>query len=1103
MTDNTNNVVVYLGDPFASSHEERLLHKLCRDLRSRGLRAVVVANFFTAQPNQRQIDFLVLTDFRLTHIEAKALTGRAPLWGGANGPWEQVRPGGVVHRIEPNPYHQARSGTYAIKDTAAKLIRSGRASAVGGEFYKHIDTVVCIDPAVPASSQLEACTHVEVVGYDKLLDRLGTRGPRPPWTDKDWQELYRHLGVYREEEGSPAAQRQRNAAEAVDDYAHRLTFALTTGLHELVPIAFMSGPPSAVEVLAWLRSGDNVAFRGPSGSGKSHTARHLAVELARRGTLVLWLRADEYEKGRFGALLAKAVAPYSVVAATDLATDAATIGREVCVVVDGLNECPDKLRPELLGQLNAFTLRYPATVLVTTTPDVTLPADTPWKEVTFQAPAGVERSAILASYGAETPETVSTAFTTAFELSVAAKCQVSLGPDATPADLFDAYVHQLCPSQTERAGLRYLAAALDSELRTSMRLGKATQLLGARSGACLEPKTVDRVLASALLRVQQGRVSFTHEQLGRFLAAENLVLAAGSVEQLVAELDKPEHRDLHSLVLGIERDDHRRFEVLRSLADPRLYMHALEGKFGAGVAEMTSAAVKGALADATLVTTTEGTSFEPKGVFIGQWRARNPWSEVQIAQLEAAGLAVRRGWFTAEVAALLDRTDALMLAAVQALAPEVAGDPVSAVVAGAYGGFRHDPAHSLAASLVVCADPMRVGWGAPAYPEMQVDVLLAGAGPRSWGRFYLACIGADHEAPAHKAALVDLLTRAWEAGGYHLRLEALQMVVRNGRSLDPGTAWEVSSVLQELRTNHLFLQSSIVEALAACGAVTPNECADDIARRVDLMLCEPSNPDYQTVAVGLVCSMFEEVELVGPVCEVIDNLPTGRRVLLMAMAASQPDWMFRAWALTQVIKHQQAEAAELDAFSVILFKSAAAPVTSFGLIPQDAIATHVLGVRGLARATGRPPCHRATGSAREAAWALLDGIIAGLDGAVVDTDNAWNELYERGPGGAVEALWELAESSFSDDLHTHDQLVSRYPSEFRRMLEWGLAHGGALPEPLWPRPVSEILRYAVKVLGKVGNEVTAQLLAAFRHDEDLGEHAVQALRELNSRLPSA
>ena len=48
------------------------------------------------------------------------------------------------------------------------------------------------------------------------------------------------------------------------------------------------------------------------------------------------------------------------------------------------------------------------------------------------------------------------------------------------------------------------------------------------------------------------------------------------------------------------------------------------------------------------------------------------------------------------------------------------------------------------------------------------------AGDHSWGRFYLAVLCVDSNDSMDQAIFASLLRRAWDAGGFHLKLHAIQ-----------------------------------------------------------------------------------------------------------------------------------------------------------------------------------------------------------------------------------------------------------------------------------------------------------------------------------------
>src|SRR5262249_49947949 len=157
---------------------------------------------------------------------------------------------------------------------------------------------------------------------------------------------------------------------------------------------------------------------------------------------------------------ARATAPYTVDQPLDLLRRASDAGAVPVLILDGLNECPAGLAHDLLEQLAAARLRVPCGVVITSLAEVPLLDPRTTRHVELQLPGPAEREALLSSYGAPGCP-ASEAFQTPLELALAAECASELGPEATAADLFDAYLRRRADSQV-RGALRQLAAELDA-----------------------------------------------------------------------------------------------------------------------------------------------------------------------------------------------------------------------------------------------------------------------------------------------------------------------------------------------------------------------------------------------------------------------------------------------------------------------------------------------------------------------------------------------------------------------------------------------------------------------------------------------------------------
>lgn len=619
----TDLVDVFLGDLIEDDSEWHVLNRLRDDLTVRGIHARIFANFFTNRRRyQRQVDLLVVTAYRVTVIELKNYNPAFPLNGGLNGPWTQALPDGRVRQLDGNPIRQAGGCTFAVSDDMRALADRGDVPRED-RFYRYLDSVVCVYPHVPAGSTIAAADHVTVVGYDELIDRLGRPGPRPRWEDRDWDRFARYVELhpFASMEAEPAETQQ----DHLRDYCRRFVRGHEHSLHELVPLAGrVDGQPvAALDVASAARLGRFVTVIGRSGTGKSHLARHTALDLARAGHFVVWARCDEYRPKRLSVLLARSVAPYTTADARSLIDTAARAGREAVLILDGLNETDGETQRVLLEQLASLRLRHRAGVVITSTEPVAPVDETTVSELETQLPSVEERRALLRSHGAARPDDHSEAFRTPFELSLAARCVRDLDADATRSSLFDAYILRRTGSLTIRTVLRQIARLMNEQMTGSLALARVLASLERSVDPAFSAQTIDAALASPLLDRTQGRVRFTHELFAQFLAADELVLRASSGTELGELLGDPRHRDLTDFAVDLEISPGRRHQLVRALGDDRLLREGLLGRYGSEMRSQLTADARALFADAIELTSTAWLDApDAENPFTAQWCRR-------------------------------------------------------------------------------------------------------------------------------------------------------------------------------------------------------------------------------------------------------------------------------------------------------------------------------------------------------------------------------------------------------------------------------------------------------------------------------------------------
>lgn len=932
-------------------------------------------------------------------------------------------------------------------------------------FYKHIDTLVCVHPDLPRGSRVDSDKYVTVVGYGALLDRLVQPGPRPQWTDEEWEEFVLDLGVYRVDPQSAAERERRNKMDAVAQYASRFTAMRSADLHELVELRYDTGEGAhASRFLAdEVTAGRTIALVGPSGAGKTHAAQHLAISLSSKDHLVVWVRCDEYRKGAFGELIARSMAPFSAERWNVLVQFAADVGRPVTLILDGLNECPPELRDELIEQTQAFRLRYPGGSLITST--VTLTCDGV-AIVHTRLPDETEAAALLHSHGAPSDLRIGPAFSTPFELAIAAHCLQEMPANSSIPRLLDVYISSVARTEVTRSGLRHIASLMDDQFRSSLATSevRAALLRGSISGSTA---ALDALLSCPLLDVTQGRVRFRHERFARFLAAEDVVLTATTGNELGECLKHPSRQDLRVDALALESDALRRAQAFERLADSALLESALLGELGEAARDQVVAAVENALAEAAR----DDQPYRLANVesFFSRWVAEVPLTAAQHALLTSAGAALRHGLFVDEIGRLLDRTDERCARQAASLRNNGGPQARSRTFAATYTQMGNRDLLVLPATVVVAACE-RAGMGRRAsstHPHAVASALLAGASDRSWGRLYCAALLLDPTQDADANALAELILRSWRAGPYHLRLEALQTARRSSYALVSNTRHDVIDALESLDPgSNWALSTVLVEALASFGRIQPMVSDEDVRSEIAAVLKGSADDELACAAAArIVSNMFEEDGIVGTF--VPDN--------------------------------------DRDEELLGVFRRYARPPDTSNSFPDEAVSCYVEALLGLVKLGAPPEFADDYVEPRARTWNLVASVFAQsqLNLSAPERARAWQALLGDLCSYAADVVYSLSWGTwFGERADAHDRFISANTEEIRTLAEWALTNPEDVDES-WPiHDRTRRAEHYLKLLGRIGSATSVPVVRSYVSDQALGTSAVSTLRAIAEREPN-
>ena len=231
----------------------------------------------------------------------------------------------------------------------------------------------------------------------------------------------------------------------------------------------------------------------------------------------------------------------------------------------------------------------------------------------------------------------------------------------------------------------------------------------------------------------------------------------------------------------------------------------------------------------------------------------------------------------------------------------------------------------------------------------------------------------DFRDVSDQALFASLLRRAWDAGGYHLQLEALSVAERFGGSHEPHGS-EILDVIRELETDNWVLQGSLLEVLARFGEITNPTTAEELRDHIRTTILYPEDMDCCRMASGIVSSQFEDEALIGPYAAAIDGLTSQERVRLFTMAARGFDPTISAsldWTLSELTDLLPTGDAGLDTGAKSVFSAFLDRPAEDAIMPQEAVDAWLAAIRGWAKFESSLPPEAADLTSDQRNWRLV------------------------------------------------------------------------------------------------------------------------------------
>ncbi len=561
---------IYIGEPIQHKSEYDCLTAIYTVLKSLNSWSYIFANFHI---EGRQIDFAIFTRNNILLIEAKGYT--LPVSGEINGQWIQHGPYGTT-KIG-NAYNQALNAKNALRDGIQKKIH----------INSYPNAAVIISPIIPLGSKVtKGDFKVKVSDLNALSDIIS----QPSSATINQTECQLLANIFNLEAVS--------SLEAATDFnifsieKKYITYIKAfSELHSLNIKEYISDNYEVNKntynfpdiVLKTINNSNSILIKGPSGCGKTLLITKYALSCIEHDFIPIFISAKDFT-GKFKNILDNEVNLLCNLSIVELIRTSRILGKIIIIFLDGYNECPISLQPQLTRSLKAFSLRYNAKIIISSQNNLAYHDLLKIDEIYVKSPTQ-EFKIILSKTSKNTDHSthilnlLETA-NSGLEASLIGEIGNSLPLNASKFIIFETYARKKLNKfyQNGIEILSSLANYLVQRARFNISIREFDRLCKTNN---IDIDTRKIVLESNLIKERGDIISFSHELFFITFTAESVIRENyNNIEKTISLLNSPRFNAAKIFIIGAIEDDFMLKEVLNYCTDPQIITACADGECG-------------------------------------------------------------------------------------------------------------------------------------------------------------------------------------------------------------------------------------------------------------------------------------------------------------------------------------------------------------------------------------------------------------------------------------------------------------------------------------------------------------------------------------------